>query len=337
MPVIVTPFARPAQLAPSWLGLAALFAAWGLPASAAVSDTPARATANPPTMRLAVGSAQVDFVSADGVLAGRYHFADPFKPYLHPLQSPNGHCVSLARPHDHAHHKGVMYALRTPELNFWEERPTLPGEAVGRERHVAFSAVRESGEEIGFTETLVWEPAAGGDAVFDETRTLTCRREGRGFRWTWTTVLIARRATRLIQSQWSHVAKDGRTTNYHGLGLRLRRDFGGGTANNALQLDDAPVRWNHGSRPFDFTSAMGATPARVTFIGAIDGAWPTPRVAVTVAQEQQNALFVMADPFAFLALGPSNLGERALSAGESLHERYTIVVADVDISPPVQP
>ena len=132
----------------------------------------------------------------------------------------------------------------------------------------------------------------------------------------------------LIQSQWSHKKPDGTKVNYHGLGLRLRREFGGGTRNNALQIDDEPVRLNQGSQRFDFTSVMGATPERVTFIGSIDGIWPVPRVAVTLAQRQKNGLFVMEIPFAFLALGPSNLAERSIAADEALVERYIITVAD---------
>jgi len=280
-------------------------------------------------MRLIIAADQVDFVTADGRLAGRYHHTDPFKPFIHPLNSPQGHCVSLARPHDHRHHKGLMYALRIPELNFWEEVSTLPGEGVGRERHIAFADVRESGREIGFTETLVWEPAAGGAAVFDETRRVTCRRDGAAFVWTWETTLRVRRATTLIQSQWSRVNAAGQKINYHGLGLRLCREFGGDTRNNALQLDDGPVQWNRNAKPFDFATAMGATPARVTFTGHIDGTWPVPRIGVTMTQEQKNALFIFDTPFAFLALGPSNLAERPIAAGAVLHERYTVTVEDL--------
>ena len=47
-------------------------------------------------------------------LPGLYVLDDPFKPYIHPLKTPAGHTVSLAMPHDHPHHKGSMYALRTP-------------------------------------------------------------------------------------------------------------------------------------------------------------------------------------------------------------------------------
>ena len=279
-------------------------------------------------MRLDVAADHVDFSTARGALAGRYHHGDRFKPFLHPLLSPKGHGVSLASPHDHKHHKGLLYALRIAGLNFWEEAPTLPGERVGRQTHLAFTDVRTRGDEVGLTETLRWEPLDGGDAVFDETRTLACRREGTGFRWSWTTTLTARRAFTLIQSQWSFAKPDGRRINYHGLGLRLRREFGGGTRNNALQLDDGPLQWNRSDAPFDFTTAMGAVPQRVTFAGCIDGFHPAPEIAVTIEQHQANGLFVLETPFSFVALGPSNLAARPLGAGESLVEHYTVTVAD---------
>jgi hypothetical protein len=284
-------------------------------------------------MRLEMTAEHVDFVvAADGRLAGRYHYSDPFKPFIHPLNSPLGHGVTVARPHDHRHHKGLMYALRTPDLNFWEEVSTLPGEAVGRERHVAFSEVRVTGGEVGFTETLAWEPAAGGDAVFHETRRVSCRYSGAAFVWIWETSLQVRRDTRLVQSQWSRLSPDGRKINYHGLGVRLCREFGGGTRNNALQIDDGPVQWNRNSKPFDFATAMGLTPARVAFIGHVDGTWPVPRVAVTLAQAQKNGLFILEEPFAFMALGPSNLAERTLAAGTVLRERYTVTIEDLRTS-----
>ena len=123
-------------------------------------------------MQLKLAAESVDFLADDGVVAGRYHFADPFKPFVHPLRSPRGHRVSLASPHDHRHHKGLMYGLRIPGLNFWEETSTQPGEAVGRQRHLAFADLREKGGEVGLIEALAWEPVGGGPAVFDETRRL---------------------------------------------------------------------------------------------------------------------------------------------------------------------
>ena len=68
--------------------------------------------------------------------------------------------MSLAMPHDHPHHKGLMYALRTPHVNFWEERSTLPGEVVGRQIHQQFDELTEVGEHVGFVELLRWETEA---------------------------------------------------------------------------------------------------------------------------------------------------------------------------------
>jgi hypothetical protein len=304
---------------------ALLAAALLLLASNTAADEPQTAD----SMHLTISADHVDFVAGNDVLAGRYHHGDPFKPFIHPLNSPQGHCVSLARPHDHRHQKGLMYALRTPDLNFWEEVSTLPGERVGRERHLVFSDLRESGREIGFTETISWEPAEGGEAVFDETRRVACQRKGAAFVWTWETTMRVRRDTRLIQSQWSNTSPDGRKTNYHGLGLRMCRAFGGPTRNNALQIDDGPIQWNRNSQPFDFTTAMGLTPARVTFIGHIDGTWPAPRIGVTMTQQQKNGLFVFDTPYALMSLGPSNLAEIPLATGAVLHERYTVTVEDL--------
>ncbi len=115
-------------------------------------------------------------------------------------------------------------------------------------------------------------------------------------------------------------------------GVRLCREFGGGTRNNALQIDDDPVQWNRNSKPFDFATAMGLTPARVVFIGHVDGTWPVPRVGVTLAQAQKNGLFILEEPFAFMALGPSNLAERPLAAGTVLREHYTVTIEDLSTS-----
>ncbi|MBI5693584.1 MAG: PmoA family protein [Verrucomicrobia bacterium] len=301
--------------------------------SVPVAGTGAGRAADAP-LRLVLTAERVDFVSADGRLAGRYHPRDEFKPYVHPLNSPAGHCVSLAQPHDHRHHKGLMYALRTPELNFWEEVSTRPGEQVGRQRHRDFTEVRREGPEIGFTETLSWEPAEGGAPAFEEVRRVSCRREGASYVWSWDTTLTACRDTKLIQSQWSRKTADGRVVNYHGLGIRFCREFAGGTRNNALQLDDGPVQWNRNSKPFDFEGAMGAVVRRATYIGHVDGTWPVPRLGVTLAQEQQNALFVLETPFAFMAMGPSALGEVTLRAGQVLRERYTVTVADLPTTAP---
>lgn len=259
-------------------------------------------------------------------LAGIYRFADEFKPHIHPLRTPRGHTLTSASPHDHKHHKALMYALRAEDVNFWEEVATLAAEVPGVEMHTGFDEVISCGREAGFTETLRWAALDGSLASFDETRKVRCRHDPaqRAFVWTWSTKLVALRDLHLVQSQWSHGLADGTKVNYHGLGVRLRRDFGGMTRNHELHLDGAGFREK-------FQSQMGARPRSVAFIGSIDETWPVERAGVRFEQsvEQGNALYVMEDYIPFMALGPTNLAPLRLTAGEVIMESYTVTVFDI--------
>ena len=272
-------------------------------------------------LKLQISEDAVEFHSGV-LLAGRYNLSHSLKPFLHPVNTPGGHTISLAGPHDHRHHKGLMYALRTQDVNFWEEVSTTNGEAVGRQRHVDFRDVVRDGAEVGFTETLIWEALGGGEPIFSENRELHVCHLDNAFVWKWVSRITVRRVCRLIKSQWSWTLPDGRRINYHGLGLRLVRSFGC-TGGHTLTLD---------GRETSFSDALGQVARQVTYKGTLDPQWPQwpgPPAAVTFQQEQRNGLFVLESPFAFLSMGPSNLAEVDLSAGEILEEKYRIRVADV--------
>lgn len=274
-------------------------------------------------MRLQATDTSIE-VSDDGArLAGRYVFSDPFKPYLHPLVTPSGVPMSAFMPHDHKHHRGLMYALRTPELNFWEERVTVPEERVGRQVHRELVDVVEMGETVGFTQKLVWCALDDDVPVFLETRRLTCSvdRDGRSYTWTWNTTLDPQTELTLRMSQWSSPRPDGALVNYHGLGLRLPREFSGEIAKVGLRLDgqSATIEGSHGE-----------VPESIEYSGAVDGYWPVRFAGVRLTQRQPNALFIMKDPFAYIALGPSNDRSRTFKRGELIEEDYTITVFDAD-------
>lgn len=59
----------------------------------------------------------------DGKQFAKYLLNDPFKPHFSSLKTPAGRETTLVSPGDHRHHKGLMYALRCEDLNFWEEHP----------------------------------------------------------------------------------------------------------------------------------------------------------------------------------------------------------------------
>jgi hypothetical protein len=274
-------------------------------------------------MTLDLSLAGVEFRLGE-TLAGFYRHSDEFKPHVHPLRTPRGHCLTSARPHDHKHHKGLMYALRAEDVNFWEEAATSPKEVPGVERHQCFTDVVSRGSQVGVTETLRWTAEDGSLASFDETRKLSCRHDpaARAFIWNWFTRLVTLRPLHLLQSQWSHRLPNGTSVNYHGLGIRLRRDFGGLTRNHELRVDGVSFREN-------FQQQMGSRPHEVTFIGSIDETWPVERAGVTFQQQQNHALYVMEEPFPFMALGPTNLAPLNLEAGQTIEESFAVTVFDV--------
>jgi hypothetical protein len=271
-------------------------------------------------MRLELTKNYADFACGE-VLAGRYWYSDPFKPHIHPLNTPGGYTLSLRGPHDHKHHKGLMYALRAADVNFWEEYSSSEREKVGRQRHDEFTAIISEGAEVGFEEQLTWLAEDGSLETFLERRSLRClftKATLHSFHWKWTTELVAKRDVVLTVSPWSVANSLGQPINYHGLGLRLRRDFGC-TGGNLLLLDDKPV---------PFTEGLGSRPKEATFLGSIDDTAPVQRAGVRFTGGLISALFVSENPFAFISLGPTVLGGMKLSCDQSLKEAYTVSVFD---------
>ncbi|MBO6756450.1 MAG: PmoA family protein [Roseibium sp.] len=263
----------------------------------------------------------VAFQDDDGNNAGKYIYSDRFKPYLHPLSTPNGHCLTLAKPHDHPHHKGVMFALSADDINFWEERQVRPGEAVGVQRHLGFGTITETGDRIGFEQSLLWTSETDDLPTFKELRTITCSDPGNGeaYRWTWSSILEALKDVRLIQSHWAHAAADGRSINYHGLGIRFRREFGSVFRGTHLFLDGVET---------DFSEGLGQRPHEIAFIGTLDGFDSPPKAGVRVRQMRTDALFATKDPFPLVCLGPTNAGPLDLKTGDTLRCDYELAVFD---------
>jgi methane monooxygenase PmoA-like len=271
-------------------------------------------------IRLELTNKYADFAYGK-VVAGRYWFLDPFKPHVHPLNTPRGYTLSLRGPHDHRHHKGLMYGLRTADVNFWEEQSIADKEKLGRQRHDEFTAITSEGDEVGFEERLTWLAQDGSLETFHERRLLRCRFTtaiSSSFDWEWTTELLAKRDVVLTVSPWSIANSHGRLVNYHGLGLRLRRDFGC-TGGNILLLDGEPVQFSEG---------LGAQPKKATFIGSIDDTSPVEKAGVQFTGGLTSALFVLESPFAFISFGPTVLGGMKLGCGQSLKTTYTVSVFD---------
>jgi hypothetical protein len=260
----------------------------------------------------------IDFLCGER-LAGSYCYTDPFKCYLHPLNTPAGYTVSLRSPEDHQHHKGLFFGLRTRCVNFWEEYSTRPDETVGQQLHTNFTSTGFAGNRVGFAENLAWK-AEDGSLIFLEQRTISCAMDAGQFRWTWLSDLQAQQDLTLTTSQWSKPDRGGRMVNYHGLGLRFSRDFVCG-GNKELRLD---------GRLISFLDALGEQPDEVQFVVSMDGTTPPKRAGVILSAQPKTGLFIMDEPFAFLSLGPTVLSGYDLKAGQHIRNEYLIKVFDLE-------
>jgi len=256
---------------------------------------------------------------ADGVALGTYVLDDSHKPYLHPLRTRAGHVVSLAMPYDHRHHKGLMYALATDEINFWEEEGDEDHPRIGRQvqSDIQFDF---SVDRPGLRQDLSWVDDMG-IPIFHEVRSIHCHLVGdQTVRWTWSTRIESLIVQRLRISPWSVPDRSGRMINYHGLGLRFPRSFSG-------KPDRLQVRTEAGDT--STAEVHGTAIPSVEVAGPVDGAWPAPVVSVEVRQTDTCHDFcVLADSFVYVSVGPSTAGPVELAAHDVLSATYYVDVSD---------
>lgn len=269
-------------------------------------------------MRILIKGGLLEIWSGDR-LAGVYRADDSHKPHLAKLRSPAGYDLIVSRPHDHPHHKGAQFGLRTTDLNFWEER-ALPANPTptGVQTPKTLNLLSTWGATASFEQTLLWTAEDGSLPTFAERRVISCEDTGAGFRWRWHTALEPLRDVELAMSVWSMARPDGRKVNYDGFGFRMRRDFSG-TGGNQLVLD---------GRDTSFADALGTTPAKLEFTGSIDETLPVRRISLTLEQTRGGALFTVENPFAWVSVGPSNAAPVRWARGQVWEETYTFTVAD---------
>lgn len=254
--------------------------------------------------------------SEDIKIAGVCVLNDPFKPYLDPMLTPNGHSVTQAMPVDHRHHKGLMYALRCADLDFWAERKGTPLCGVQR-------IVKTSVEKDTLTLDLIWHRDDGEMETYRERRQISCRYRPaeRGFAWTWKTHREALRDHHLIKSEWSKKLPDGRTVNYHGLGIRFPWAW-------AFPKESTRGIEINGKAVTD-TEALASDASEITFWGKFDGYWAHPTGAVTMRQNHGFGLFALnSQGFSTLAMGPTTREELHVRKGDIFDETYEVLVQD---------
>jgi len=246
-------------------------------------------------------------------IAGVCVLDDPFKPYICPLRTPEGYDTALSVPADHRHHKGLMYALKCHDVNFWEEHEQESGvEEV-------LSARVDDGTLVI---DLLWRHLDGSRQTYREQRRISCLHdsERKAFVWTWETRRGSLRCHRLVKSPASMKLSDGRRVNYHGLGIRLPWAWAFPSPSVCgIEMDGKSVT---------VEESCGTHGPAISFHGKFDGAWPHPEGALTISQDMGYTWFVMKGPFPYLAAGPSNAEELDVPEGRIFTEIYHITVED---------
>lgn len=99
-----------------------------------------------------------------------YHWADPKRPFIHPLTTPAGHVLSREAPADHPWHHGLWFTIKFVNgENYWEELPPF-----GVLRHDGRPEVTAGADgSLALEGTVTWDRPDGGATVIAERRRLT--------------------------------------------------------------------------------------------------------------------------------------------------------------------
>ncbi|MGC9543272.1 PmoA family protein [Streptomyces sp. UG1] len=284
-------------------------------------------------VRLADDQAGLLTVSAHGTDVLTYAYrpelpaAECPGPALHPLRTLSGGTVTMRRPNEHRHHKGlVMMAMHLSGQNFVGGSTYVPGAPghgyvdlpnVGRLDHTGFADVAEAGRP-GFTETLAWR-TADGEHWIDELRTVTVTEvDPDGGHWTleFATELHNVRGETLTFGSPTVYGREN--AGYCGLLWRGPRDFGGGRILAADGLE-GPEASGHASPWLAFGGEFDVRDGHATLLFRADP---------ECHGESGPHWFVRNLPFAVVNPSLAFYEERHLPAGDTLRLRYRVTIAD---------
>ncbi|ELT44777.1 PmoA family protein [Arthrobacter nitrophenolicus] len=247
------------------------------------------------------------------------------RPFFHPLRTTAGETVSAYRPWDHVWHKGIAWSLpHFGEDNFWggpsyrrgQDYQWLPNN--GRMRH---ESTLDAGTDDGgfrFSHALTWWTQAGNHVV-DEIRTLRISAAPGGDSWT----LVFETAMTNVSGadiQIGSPTTEGReNAGYGGLFWRGPREFAGGRIVGPDGTTGEALRGTRG--PW------------LAFVGQHDNTCRHSTILISDAASNAQhppEWFARAEPFACFGPAPFFSKEVTFAAGETMVNRYAVVIADGD-------
>lgn len=251
--------------------------------------------------------------------------AESPRPFFYPLRTPGGSNVTVYRPHDHVWHKGVAWSLpHFGEDNFWggpsfrrdQDYQWLPNN--GRMIHEEVLECGMSGGRFTFTHRLRWQTQGGTDVV-QEVRSFEVVPGSNTDSWT---LLFDTRMTNISGAEipiGSPTTEGRPDAGYGGLFWRGPRSFTGGRIAGPGGVSGEELRGTRG--PW------------LAFIGQHDEKDATS--TVLMVDDARNAQhppewFTRTEPFACMGPAPFFSQEVTFAPGETLHNRYAVVLGDGD-------
>jgi hypothetical protein len=247
------------------------------------------------------------------------------RPFFHPLRTTAGETVTVYRPWDHVWHKGIAWSLpHFGEDNFWggpsyrrgKDYTWLPNN--GRMRHERVIEAGLAGGAFRFAHALTWW-TQDGKHVVDETRTIRILPGPGGDSWT----LVFETAMTNVSGRDVQIGSpttEGReNAGYGGLFWRGPREFAGGRIEGPGGATGEALRGTRG--PW------------LAFVGQHDDSCR--HSTVLIADDTSNAQhppewFARSEPFACFGPAPFFSKEVTFAAGDTMVNRYAVVIADGD-------
>ena len=185
------------------------------------------------------------------------HDADEGKPCIHPLAAVGGKVLSGLRPDDHPWHRALWFSWKFINgVNYWEEN-RVTGKSAGRTSLLDTRRTELPGGVVRVEMDLTYAPAATGDRILDEFRTLEIHpldADG-AYRIDWSSRFLALKNDVILDRTPPPGEPGGKDWGgYAGYSLRMNREVAGGVfANSEGQTGSAthrqPARWLSYSKP----------------------------------------------------------------------------------------
>ncbi len=240
----------------------------------------------------------------------RYVYNGKPKPYIHPLCTPAGHCLTLFEPHDHLWHRGLWYTFKFINgENFWEEHAPFGSQRTA----LPPSIDHADGGRIVLRSRLDWVRPDGQSTVFHEERRIGYESlDDQAYALDFETTLIAQADLTLDRTPFTHWG------GYGGLILRGTRNW----QQTRLLFPDGSTRDRPTGIPATWCDLSGKLDGGLEQTGGVaifdhpdNPRHPTPWYGATGAGHYFNAAVLFHEPM-------------AIAAAETLAFRYRVLVHD---------